>query len=349
MLQIGICDDETVIAARMEELIFETCRAEGIQAGVEVFYSGNTLSEEVRRGTRYDLLYLDIHMQKGNGISAAEQIRKLDDNVLLIFVSGYDQYLMELFRLDVFEFVKKPFEKESFVQTFLRAVRKVGEKNHYFVYAYRGEEFKLPCMEILYFESRGRKIWIHMKNETAFFNGKLSDAFLKNPPVLSGQLSFHPVQKQIGGQTAQPHCSADRCGRSCCWEGKSMYEVGKSILNLMLLISTVWIIYRVLGTFFEKRKWTVLSWISWGPLITFQAFVEFRDQLASGIWMLTITICLVTLVSITCYRKAGIRKLLIVAFLYSFWSVTEIFVYTFIRMLKMDARSTYDLGELCPK
>ena len=41
-----------------------------------------------------------------------------------------------------------------------------------------------------------------------------------------------------------------------------MYEVGKSILNLMLLISTVWIISRVLGTFFEKRKWTVLSWLS---------------------------------------------------------------------------------------
>ena len=176
MLQIGICDDETVIAARMEAFILETCRTEGIPAGVEVFYSGNTLLEEVRRGTCYDLLYLDIHMQNGNGISAAEQIRKLDDNVLLIFVSGYDQYLMELFRLDVFEFVKKPFEKEEFVQTFFRAVRKVGEKSHYFVYTYRGEEFKLPCKEILYFESRGRKIWIHMKNgETAFFNGKLSD------------------------------------------------------------------------------------------------------------------------------------------------------------------------------
>ena len=177
MLQIGICDDETVIAARMEEYILEACRTEGIPAGVEVFYSGNTLLEEVRRGTRYDLIYLDIHMRNGDGISAAEQIRKLDDNVLLIFVSGYDQYLMELFRLDVFEFVKKPFEKEAFVQIFLRAVRKVGEKSHYFVYAYRGEEFKLPCMEILYFESSGRKIWIHLKNgETVFFNGKLSDA-----------------------------------------------------------------------------------------------------------------------------------------------------------------------------
>ena len=117
MLQIGICDDETVIAARMEEYILEACRTEGIPAGVEVFYSGNTLLEEVRRGTRYDLIYLDIHMRNGNGISAAEQIRKLDDNVLLIFVSGYDQYLMELFRLDVFEFVKKPFEKEALTES----------------------------------------------------------------------------------------------------------------------------------------------------------------------------------------------------------------------------------------
>ena len=128
-----------------------------------------------------------------------------------------------------------------------------------------------------------------------------------------------------------------------------MYEIGKSILNLMLLISTVWIIYRVLGTFFEKRKWTALSWISWGILIAFQAVVEFRDQLASGIWMLTTMVCLVVLVSITCYRKAGIKKLLIVTFLYSLWSATEIFVYTFMNMLKMDARSAYDLGELLSK
>ena len=112
MLQIGICDDETVIAARMEEYILEACRTEGIPAGVEVFYSGNTLLEEVRRGTRYDLIYLDIHMRNGNGISAAEQIRKLDDNVLLIFVSGYDQYLMELFGWMCLNSSKSPLRRK---------------------------------------------------------------------------------------------------------------------------------------------------------------------------------------------------------------------------------------------
>ena len=51
--------------------------------------------------------FLDIQMKGGDGITAAENIRKVDDNVLLIYVSGYDKYMMELFRLDVFGFIKE--------------------------------------------------------------------------------------------------------------------------------------------------------------------------------------------------------------------------------------------------
>ncbi len=127
-----------------------------------------------------------------------------------------------------------------------------------------------------------------------------------------------------------------------------MYEVGKSILNLMLLISTVWIIYRVLGTFFEKRKWTVLSWISWGILIAFQAVVEFRDQYGNGRLLLGVIITL-TMVSAICYQKAGIKKLLIVAFLYVIWAGAEMIVISFMSGLSMDERSRYDIGETLSK
>jgi len=47
-------------------------------------------------------------MENGDGITTAKNIRKTDENVLLIYVSGYDKYIMELFRLDVFAFIKKP-------------------------------------------------------------------------------------------------------------------------------------------------------------------------------------------------------------------------------------------------
>ena len=79
MINIGICDDEIIIAAQMENMILDISAREKIPVNVDVFYSGNTLEKEILRGTYYDLLYLDIHMQNGDGITAAKNIRKIEE------------------------------------------------------------------------------------------------------------------------------------------------------------------------------------------------------------------------------------------------------------------------------
>lgn len=176
MIRIAICDDEEVIVSQIETILFDICNKENIQIEVDGFYSGIALEKEIHNGTAYDLLYLDIHMKNGDGITAAENIRKVDDNVLIIYVSGYDKYAIELFRLDVFAFVKKPIDLISFSNTFLQANQKIGSRRSYFIYHFRSQEYKVLCDSILYFESNGRKINIHMKNgEDVFYNGKLSD------------------------------------------------------------------------------------------------------------------------------------------------------------------------------
>ena len=116
----------------------------------------------------------------------------------------------------------------------------------------------------------------------------------------------------------------------------------------MLLISTVWIIYRVLGTFFEKRKWTVLSLLSWGLLIIFQAFVEFRDQYGNG-WLLLGVISTLILVLSISYQGAPIKKLLIIAFLYVICAGVEMIVSSFMRGVSLDDRKQYDIGETLSK
>lgn len=176
MVKIAICDDETIIASRMENSILKICRKGGITVDTEVFSSGEELEKEIGMGTRYDLLYLDIQMKGENGIDAAKNIRKMDENVLLIYVSGYDKYLMELFRLDVFSFIKKPINEPDFEQTFLEAMEKISSKNFYYTYRYKSEEHKVPCHEIMFLESKGRQIHIHLKDgEIQVFNGKLND------------------------------------------------------------------------------------------------------------------------------------------------------------------------------
>lgn len=106
MIKVAICDDENMIASQIDNMILTICQKENISVDTDVFYGGSSLEKEMLSGTKYDLIYLDIQMKDGDGITIAKNIRKMDENVLLIYVSGYDRYLMDLFRLDVFTFIK---------------------------------------------------------------------------------------------------------------------------------------------------------------------------------------------------------------------------------------------------
>jgi len=177
MIKVAICDDEHEIASQMERIIWHICEREKISVDTDIFYSGNELEKKIYEKEYYDLVYLDIQMDNGNGITAAEHIRRIDENVLFVYVSGYDQYMQELFPLDVFHFIRKPIEPENFGRIFLDANHKISCRKAYFYYHFGNQEVKLPCMDILYMESRGRKINIHTKEgEIESYNGKLSVA-----------------------------------------------------------------------------------------------------------------------------------------------------------------------------
>ncbi|MBD5096735.1 MAG: response regulator [Lachnospiraceae bacterium] len=106
MLNVAICDDENAIVNQIEKCILDLCQAEKISIDTDVFYSGASLEQAYLSEKRYDLIFLDIQMENINGISAAKKIRELDENVLIVFVSGYEKYMKELFQYDVFHLFK---------------------------------------------------------------------------------------------------------------------------------------------------------------------------------------------------------------------------------------------------
>lgn len=188
MLKIAICDDENAIINEIENLLFDVSKQHSIQVDIDAFYSGQTLEKEVLRGTRYDLIYMDIEMEKGNGIASAGNIRKVDENVMLIYVSAYDKYVLELFRLDVFVFLKKPIDKKLFTKAFLEVNKKICNKVFFFTFSSNGEEYKIPCKDILYFESSGRKVNVYcLDGSVEEFYGKLSDVEEK---ISKGKIPF---------------------------------------------------------------------------------------------------------------------------------------------------------------
>src|SRR5699024_12828824 len=48
--------------------------------------------------------------------------------LLIVYVSSYEQYLMQLFEVEPFRFLKKPLQREQLEDVFLKAQKRIEEK-----------------------------------------------------------------------------------------------------------------------------------------------------------------------------------------------------------------------------
>lgn len=60
-----------------------------------------------------DTAFLDMTMPQMKGIELAKRLKQIDQNIRIIFVTAYDQYALDAFRVDALGYLLKPFSKEE--------------------------------------------------------------------------------------------------------------------------------------------------------------------------------------------------------------------------------------------
>ena len=98
---------------------------------VEVVATGRNGLEAVQliRKTEPDMVFIDVHMPGQDGMSVVRELR--DSGLELphfIFVTAYDQYAVEAFRLEAMDYLLKPVDKTRLAETIDRARRSAQEK-----------------------------------------------------------------------------------------------------------------------------------------------------------------------------------------------------------------------------
>lgn len=110
-----------------------------------------------------------------DGIKTAKKIRKIDKNVVIIYVSGYEAYAIETFEVNPFRFIVKPVKKEMFEKIYLAAVERVTLDDAFFQFKYGKSFYKESLEDIIYFESNRRIINIITVHGNFKFYGKLNE------------------------------------------------------------------------------------------------------------------------------------------------------------------------------
>ena len=183
MVKIGVCDDGKNFASFLESTIVEYGKARHILIDVEVWYTGEDLCKYLQYKNNIDILFLDIELVHISGIEVGDYIRNELDNraMQIIYISGKESYALKLFQMQPLDFLVKPIEKERIFQVLDLAFKLRGEHCGEFKFQYRKEYYQVLWRDILYFESKGRKIKLHTEKGIFEFYDKLSNVLKELP------------------------------------------------------------------------------------------------------------------------------------------------------------------------
>ncbi|HUE00383.1 MAG TPA: LytTR family DNA-binding domain-containing protein [Bryobacteraceae bacterium] len=98
---------------------------------VEVVATARNGLEAVQliRKAEPDLVFLDVHMPGQDGMAVVRELRESGIELPhFIFVTAYDQYAVEAFRLEAMDYLLKPVDKSRLEETIERAKRSAQEK-----------------------------------------------------------------------------------------------------------------------------------------------------------------------------------------------------------------------------
>lgn len=188
-MNIAICDDEESIRIYIKKLI----KNQDVPCRIMEFSSGEELLQfwEQEDREQIDILFLDISMDRTDGMETAAQIRDWKEEreeplwgslPLLIFVTGYPEYMPKAFSVNAFQYLVKPIDEREFEDVFARAVRecrymaeKKNKKPKEILVRSGNTTRNIPVDEIYYIESSNRKIIVSMRDEEIECYGKISE------------------------------------------------------------------------------------------------------------------------------------------------------------------------------
>ncbi|MCL2719214.1 MAG: LytTR family DNA-binding domain-containing protein [Lachnospiraceae bacterium] len=180
ILHIAICEDEEKTAFQVEDLLIKTCKQLGIKLETEVYFSGESLCKVLTSGTCFEIIFLDIELPKINGVQVGKIIRdKLKDELTqIVYISAKPDYALELFENNPLNFLLKPINGQMIEKVMQKFLKLAGFWSDVFTYKYGHDTFKVKIKDILYLESMGKKIIIHLRNEKSEeFYGSIGSVF----------------------------------------------------------------------------------------------------------------------------------------------------------------------------
>lgn len=179
MSRIAVVDDDGITLKQICNLLNDIITEEKV---IEMYNSSSAFFRSPEKAG-YNLVFLDIDMPEFTGFELAENLKSLNPDITIVFVSNLEHLVFHSFEYNPFGFVRKSYlesDIKAVVRTYYREISKSAN-----MYVFRTNECtrKVSVSDILYFECMGHDIIVH----TVRSSYKIKRDGVLNLKILSAQ------------------------------------------------------------------------------------------------------------------------------------------------------------------
>ena len=175
MIRIAIVEDDKVYRKEFSDYLRQYEQESGRHFRITEFPDGDDIVSGYKAD--YDIILMDIDMRYMDGMTAAENIRRLDSEVVIIFITNLPQFAMKGYTVDALDYVLKPVNYYAFTQRIERALERLSRRSKRFISVpIKGGIRKLDIDSILYVEVKDHDLLYHTRSESILSRGTLAEA-----------------------------------------------------------------------------------------------------------------------------------------------------------------------------
>ncbi len=109
-MKLAICDDNKNQLHSIAQMLERYVTPEGEKVRYDLYGNALDLVSNLSSG-RYDALLMDILMPGLNGIEAARDIRQINEDIPILFLTSSPEFAVDSYRVHAFDYLMKPVDE----------------------------------------------------------------------------------------------------------------------------------------------------------------------------------------------------------------------------------------------
>ncbi len=187
-LKIAVCDDEKLQTDYLSKLASQWAKIKRHSIRIFTYPSAEAFLFDYSEDKSFDILLLDVEMEKMSGVELAKKIRQDNHILQIIFVTGFYEYFSDGFDVSALHYLIKPASPEKLWPVLDRAAANLSGRERSILADTPDGAVRIPLADITYLESDRMQTVIHTSTGRVFrtkrkgiskFQSELDSAFIR--------------------------------------------------------------------------------------------------------------------------------------------------------------------------